>query len=122
MEYGTLTNFIMKDIGEGKVFWVSGYANPNLRNSPKTNIKPTKVTMYKNDPDKPHRTGLYQYDKKFEYFVAKSDKGKIMPVSAGVNVYDTEEEAIEGYNESVEFVASLYQMRITKVLGNKIGN
>lgn len=122
MEYGPLLNFIMKDIGEGKEFWVSGYANPKLRSTPQTNVKPTKVTMVKNSKDKPYRTGVYNSDHKFEFFIAKTDKDKIIPVNTGVHVYDTEEEAIAGYNDNIEQVVSVYNYRIMKILGNKIAN
>lgn len=120
MEYGPLVNFIMKDIGEGTEFWVSGYANPNLRSSPRTNVKPTKVTMVRNTKDKPYRTGVYAADHKFEFFIAKTSKDKIIGANSHVYVYDTEDEAIQGYNNDLEQVISEYQHRIMKVVINKI--
>lgn len=122
MEYGPLLNFIMKDIGEGTQFWVSGYANPNLRSSPKTNVKPVKVTMTRNSKDKPYRTGVYASDKNCEFFIAKTAKGKIIPTNTGVYVFDTEDEAITWYNDCLEGIVSQYNHRIMKILGNKIGN
>lgn len=122
MEYGPLLNFIMKDIGEGTQFWVSGYANPNLRSSPKTNVKPVKVTMTRNSKDKPYRTGVYESDKNYEFFIAKTEKGKIIPTNTGVYVFDTEDEAITWYNDCLEGIVSQYNHRIMKILGNKIGN
>lgn len=122
MEYGPLLNFIMKDIGEGTQFWVSGYANPNLRSSPKTNVKPVKVTMTRNSKEKPYRTGVYASDKNYEFFIAKTAKGKIIPTNTGVYVFDTEDEAITWYNDCLEGIVSQYNHRIMKILGNKIGN
>lgn len=122
MEHGPLLNFIMKDVGEGTEFWVSGYANPNLRHSPKTNVKPTKVTMTRNPKERPHRVGVYNSDRNCEYFLAKDAKGKIMSANADVYVYDTEEEAITGYNNGLELIINSYNLRIMKVLGNKIAN
>lgn len=122
MEHGPLVNFVMKDIGEGKVFWVSGYANPKLRSTPQTNIKPVKVTMYQNNTPPQHNTGIYAGDYKGKFFLAKTDKKKIIPATGSTWVYDTEEEAIEGYNASLEHVACLYQQRINTLMENKIGN
>lgn len=122
MEHGPLVNFIMKDVGEGTEFWVSGYANPNLRSSPKCNVKPVKVTMVRNSKEKPYRTGVYTSDRNFEFFIAKTSKDKIIPANGNVYVYDTEEEAIQGYNMNIDQVANEYNFRIMKVLGNKIAN
>lgn len=122
MEHGPLVNFIMKDVGEGTEFWISGYANPNLRNSPKTNVKPTKVTMTRNTKERPHRVGVYNSDHNCEYFLAKNAKGKIMSANSDIYVYDTEEEAITGYNNELELIINKYNLRIMKVLGNIIEN
>lgn len=120
MEHGPLVNFVMKNVGEGTEFWVSGYANPNLRSSPKTNVKPTKVTMTRNSKEKPHRVGVYSSDKNCEFFLAKDCKGKVVSANSDVYVYDTEEEAIIGYNDGLERIISSYNHRIIKVMGNKI--
>ena len=122
MEHGPLLNFIMKDVGEGTQFWVSGYANPMLRNTPKTNVKPTKVTMTRNPKERPYRVGVYNSDRNCEFFLAEDAKGKIISANPDVYVYDTEEEAITGYNDGVELIIHSYNMRIMKVMGNKIAN
>lgn len=120
MEYGNLHVFIQQDIGEGKSFWVSGYANPDLRHTPRTNVKPTKVTMYKNNTPKPHRVGVYQYDKNGTYYVPKNSKGKIIPVNTNIEVFDTEEEAIINYNADLDIVIARYESRVYEVQKNRI--
>ena len=120
MEHGPLLNFIMKEIPEGTEFWVSGYANPNLRSRPKTNVKPVKVTMTRNSKENPYRTGVYNSDHKFEFSIATTAKGKIIPVSTGIHVFDTEDEAVTWYNDCLEGVVNQYNHRIMKILGNKI--
>jgi|AGFT01.1.fsa_nt_gi hypothetical protein len=120
MQYACLRDFVQVKIGLGKSFYISGYANPKLRSVPACNVKPTLVTLERNDPAKPYRTGMYYNDKNLQYLVAKSSKGKIISAVEYVWVFDTEEEARSWYNQEVQKIAAVYQTKINKVLENLI--
>lgn len=120
MQYTCLRDFVQMDIGLGKSFYISGYANPKLRSKPVCNVKPTLVTLERNDPSTPFRTGMYYNDKQLKYLVAKNEKGQCISAVEHVCVFDTEEEARSWYNQEVQSVADTFQEKINKVLGNLI--
>lgn len=111
---------IKNGLAENKKFFVSGYANPNLRNKPQSNIKPVEVTFMRNDPASPFRTGLYYNDRCCYLLIAKTDKGQIISASNHIYVFDDYESAVQHYNEEVQKVADAYSKLLTKTLGNKI--
>ncbi|WNV47269.1 hypothetical protein ENKO_160 [Klebsiella phage fENko-Kae01] len=118
MIYTSLSQFVQMDIGAGKVFYVSGYANPKLRTKPLANVKPVRVTLHNNDPANPYRTGMYYHDKQLKFLLAKTDDGKVVSAVSDVLVFDTEEEARSWYNQEVQKVADQYKEKYEKVLGN----
>lgn len=111
-----IDNYLLLD----KTFYVSGYANPNMRNKPKCNVKPVQITLVKNNPENKYSTGLYYVDRDCKKLLPRTESGYIITPNDHIYIFNDYESAVQHYNEEVQSVADRYEKQLAKVLGNKI--
>lgn len=111
-----IDNYLLLD----KTFYICGYANPNMRNKPKCNIKPVLITLVKNNPENRYSTGLYYIDRNCEKLLPKTENGYIITPNNYIYIFNDYESAVLHYNEEVQKIADMYAKLLSKALGNKL--
>ncbi|WNA15856.1 hypothetical protein XaC1_213 [Xanthomonas phage XaC1] len=106
MHFNDITNDLTN---VGKIFYMSGYENNNLRKRPATNTKPTKVSMELFSKLYPQHA---QYFPEHVLPVKINKDGSITTEHLVIytdvhHFFDNEKESIAWYNESIEKVLTL---------------
>lgn len=116
-----VTDVINDLSNEGKVFYVSGFANPRLRTRAMVNTKPFQITLKLfSEFGQVNKFGVEQHLVAVYLDRDEQPTRNRFEMNVVHELFETEYEAIEYYNKCVEEVLSLVDAMYEKIEKNKL--